>query len=81
MGTATCQSFNYYKLNLWSISNDPCNPCVLPVPNDHTMVTNGRLLHWDTKNVSPGDYALELVVVCFGTEQNPKPKINITIKR
>ena len=81
MGTVTCQSFNYYKLNLWSISNPACNPCVLPAPNDHTMVTNGKLLNWDTKNTTPGDYALELVAVCFGTEQNPKPRINIQIRR
>jgi hypothetical protein len=27
-----------------------------------------------------GDYGLELVVVCFGTEQSPKPRANISIR-
>jgi hypothetical protein len=80
MGTATCSSFNFYKLNLWSISNDICKPCVLPVPGDHTMVNNGILLQWDTTGVTAGEYRLELVAVCFGTEQNPKPSVNVSIR-
>lgn len=80
MGTATCSSFNFYKLNLWSISNDVCKPCVLPVPGDHTMVNNGLLLQWDTTGVTAGDYRLELVAVCYGTEQNPKPTVNVSIR-
>jgi hypothetical protein len=80
MGTATCPGFNFYKLNLWSISNDICKPCVLPAPGDHTMVNNGLLLQWDTTGVTAGDYRLELVAVCFGTEQNPKPTVNVSIR-
>jgi hypothetical protein len=75
-----CTGFNNYKLNLWSISNDICKPCVLPAPGDHTMVNDGLLLQWDTTGVTAGDYGLELIVVCFGTEQNPKPRVNISIR-
>jgi hypothetical protein len=80
MGTAMCPSFNFYKLNLWSISSNVCRPCVLPVPGDHTMVNNGLLLQWDTTGVMAGDYGLELIAVCFGTEQNPKPMVNVSIQ-
>jgi hypothetical protein len=80
MGTVTCEGFNFYKLNLWSITNDLCKPCVLPAPGDHSMVSNGRLLEWDTTGVAAGDYRLELVAVCFGTEQNPKPSANVSIR-
>ncbi|HEY3291161.1 MAG TPA: hypothetical protein VGK87_13620 [Anaerolineae bacterium] len=80
IGTAMCTGFNNYKLNLWSISNDICKPCVLPAPGDHTMVNDGLLLQWDTTGVTAGDYGLELIVVCFGTEQNPKPRVNISIR-
>jgi len=80
MGTAMCMGFNFYKLNLWSISNSVCRPCVLPAPGDHTMVNNGILLDWDTTGVMAGDYGLELVAVCFGTEQNPKPRVDVSIR-
>lgn len=80
MGAAMCAGFNFYKLNLWSISNDVCRPCVLPAPGDHTMVNNGLLLQWDTTGVMAGDYGLELVAVCFGTEQSPKPRVNVSIR-
>jgi hypothetical protein len=30
--------------------------------------------------VTAGDYGLELIAVCFGTEQNPKPMVNVSIR-
>jgi hypothetical protein len=80
MGTATCKGFDFYKLNLWSLSNDICKPCVLPVTGNHTMVRDGTLFDWDTSGVLAGDYGLELVVVCYGTEQTPKPRVNVSIR-
>ncbi|MCL5999000.1 MAG: LXG domain-containing protein [Chloroflexi bacterium] len=79
IGTATCKGFNYYKLNLWSISNSICKPCVLSTPGNHSQVVNSRLARWDTTGVVAGDYDIELVAVCYGTAQNPKPKVRISI--
>ena len=57
-GSADIPNFGFYKFEMAAVSD----AIWLTIQAGETITQNGRLGYWDTTRLSPGDYALRLVV-------------------
>ena len=68
IGSADISNFGFYKFEMAAVDDTSW----LTIQAGDTITQNGRLGYWDTTRLSPGDYALRLVITDnLGKPTNP----------